>query len=134
MPRGRKKGSKNKNSLAKSVENGMENVELENEEENEPKERKKRELTGETCFNCLAGDDFCTVYTSETWCRNKIKEWMREHPDEVKDFKDYGDGGVQCKVPKSWMTLIRPKRKVEKSEEEKEKLRERIKMARESKK
>lgn len=107
-----------------NVENNMESVDTQ--------DRKKRDGVAETCISCISGEDFCTVYTTETWCRNRIKEWMEKRPDDVKNFVDYGDGGMRCDVPKSWMMKINPRKEVVMSEEKKKAAEERMRKAREA--
>lgn len=96
--------------------------------------RRPRMLTGETCFNCLASEDFCSIYTTEKWCKTKILEWIKTRPNEVWDFKELDDGGVTCKVPKSWMMKISPKSTRNLTEEQKLAAGERMKNAREKRK
>lgn len=96
--------------------------------------RRPRMLTGETCFNCLASEDFCSIYTTEKWCKTKILEWRKTRPNEVWDFKELDDGGMMCKVPKSWMMKISPKKASGFTEEQKKAAGERMKKAREKRK
>ena len=108
---------------AVDVENNMENTDTQ--------DRKKRESGSETCISCISGEDFCTVYTTETWCRNRIKEWMEKRPNDVKNFMDYGDGGMKCDVPKSWMMKINPRKEINMTDEKRKAASERMKKARE---
>ena len=41
-----------------------------------------RNKNGETCFECLASDNCCHVYTTEKWCKSKIEKWMINFVDE----------------------------------------------------
>lgn len=102
--------------------------------ENGKRIRRPRVFTGETCFNCLTSDDYCSIYTTERWCKTKILEWIKTRPNEVRDFKELDDGGVTCKVPKSWMMKISPKSTRTFSEEQKKAAGERMKKAREKRK
>lgn len=115
------------------MENMKDMEEYEEVVENGKKVR-KRILTGETCFNCLASEDFCSIYTTERWCKTKILEWLKTRPNEVWDFKELNDGGVTCKVPKSWMMKVNPRATRNFSEEQKQAAGERMKKAREKRK
>lgn len=125
------------NADMEDVENMEDMEEYEEVVENGKKVRKPRktpEYTGETCFNCLTSDDYCSIYTTERWCKTKILEWRKTRPNEVWDFKELDDGGVTCKVPKSWMMKISPKSTRTLTEEQKLAAGERMKNAREKRK
>ena len=85
-----------------------------------------RRKSGETCFECLASDDYCHVYTTEQWCKSKIKKWMEKYPDECKNFKEVGDSWF-VQVPAKCMRTFRfPTRREPISEERKEALKKRM--------
>lgn len=86
---------------------------------------------GETAIDHIAGEDFCTFYANERWSRNLAIQMYKEHPDEVKDFREYEDGGISCKIPFKCMQYIRWPTKREMSEEQKEALRQRMSKTRE---
>lgn len=88
----------------------------------------------ETCITHVAGDDFCIFYAAEVWSRNLAKQMYEEHPDEVKDFIEYEDGGISCKIPFKCMKYIRWPRTRTMSEEEKILKAEALRRGRERKK
>lgn len=58
-----------------------------------------RNFTGETCFECMAGDEYCNVYTTERWCKGKIDKWMKKYPGKFKNFKKTEDGSYSIQIP-----------------------------------
>lgn len=87
----------------------------------------------ETSIEHIAGEDYCLFYANEIWSRNLAKKMYEEHPDEVKDFKEWEDGAIQCKIPFKCMQYIKWPIKKEVSDEVKEKRMEALKRAREAK-
>lgn len=84
----------------------------------------------ETCFQCIAGEEFCTVYTNEPWCVSKINKWMEKYPEQCKNFRKVdGDGGVMIDLPSKCMRTFGFPKKMELSEEEKKIRSERMKRA-----
>lgn len=82
----------------------------------------------ETMIQHMQGDKQCRIWTNESWWVNRICEWARKRPMEV-EFEEFGEQGVTVLMPLSWMRTMRPKRVREVSEEEKERMRERAKLA-----
>lgn len=87
----------------------------------------------ETALNYLAEDEHLTFCTCEKKWINRINKLKEEYPDDV-DITDYPEsnhGYMVVHLPKSWFT-IRVPRKVELSEEEKQRRSERLRSLRES--
>lgn len=58
-----------------------------------------RNYSGETCFECLAGEKYCHVYTTEKWCKTKIEKWMKKYPGKFKGFRETEDGAYFIQIP-----------------------------------
>ena len=84
-------------------------------------------VEGETCFECLAVDDYCHVYTTETWCKNKIKDWLEKFPDECRNFK-IQDESWSIEIPARCMRSFSFRKKSSRtfSDEERAKIKERL--------
>ena len=85
----------------------------------------------ETVVQHLQGEEQCRIWTNEIWWVNRLCQWARERPQEV-EFEEFNEQGVTALVPLSWMRTMRPKRVREMSEEARERMRENIKKARET--
>ena len=72
-----------------------------------------------------------SVYTNEKKIINRIMKFKEENPDEITIYvkPEDNEGFIIAYMPASYLSL-RPKRKVEMSEEEKDKLRERFEKVR----
>lgn len=87
----------------------------------------------ETALNYLVEDEHMTFCTCERKWINKINKFKEEYPDDVEitDYPESNYGYMVVHLPKSWFT-IRVPRKVELSEEEKQRRSERLRSLRES--
>ena len=61
----------------------------------------------ETAIDHITGEDYCTFYANEVWSRNLAKQMYKDHPDEIKDYKEWEDGSIECKIPFKCMKYIR---------------------------
>lgn len=75
----------------------------------------------ETCIDKVQGEDYARVYTCEIKYMNKLKELQKKYPNEV-TLEAWDDWGIHAKVPVSWFKFVSPKRKVNMTEERKQKL------------
>lgn len=85
----------------------------------------------ETVYEHLRGEDRFIVTAGEQWSVNMIRRLKEKYPDEVEIEVKNQDGSLLASVPSSWMR-IRPKRKIEMSEEKRAELRERFEKVRAS--
>lgn len=83
----------------------------------------------ETVYDHLRGEDRFYVTAGEQWSINMIRRLKEKYPDEVEIEVENQDGSLLASVPSSWMR-IRPKRKIEMSEEKRAELRERFEKVR----
>lgn len=86
----------------------------------------------ETNINRIQGEKIVNVYTCETKYINKLNKLQEEYPNLVK-LTIYPDG-IEAEVPADWFKFVSPKRNSNMSEEQKEKMRERMANARAKKK
>lgn len=84
----------------------------------------------ETVYEHIDGNDTFTVTAAERWSIGMIHKLAEKHPGQVDIIAENEDGSLVAHVPYSWMK-IKPKRRVEMSDERKEELRERLRAARE---
>lgn len=87
----------------------------------------------ETAFEYIAGEKFGGFSSSESKWINKIKEYAKEFPDDVKIIYENSDGSIFAHIPTSWFK-IKPKSKRQITDEQREELRERIKKMHEARK
>lgn len=66
--------------------------------------------------------DFCYFSSDERKWILRIRKWAAEYPDEVSiEYEpEKNDGCICAKLPVRWMDGVRPPRKVNKSEEQRE--------------
>lgn len=62
----------------------------------------------ETVVNTDDSIDHVIVYTFDRKLINRMKKFQEERPDECKLMYDWGDGGYEWYVPKSWLYRIGP--------------------------
>lgn len=86
----------------------------------------------ENVFEFLRNGHITTATVCQGRYINQIRESAKTHPDECKIDVENADGSIVAHFPTAWLK-IRPPRKINLSEEEKEELRERLRKARESK-
>lgn len=87
---------------------------------------------GETSFDALSNDKYCVCWTSESKWRKKFREWYKDHKDECGRFIDDGEfrgATVTLEIPKKCMEYIRFPRIKEMSEEDRNKISDRMKKA-----
>ncbi len=77
----------------------------------------------ETCCSHMQGDSFMEITADERWSINMINRLKSKYPDEVKIIAENPDGSLVAQMPSSWMRIV-PRRKVEMSDERRERLAE----------
>lgn len=82
----------------------------------------------ETSIDILSCDSYATIYTCESRQIQKLKQLYQDHPNEVSIITDTTDF-MNVHVPKSWIK-IKPPRKMNLSEEQRQALSERLAKAR----
>ena len=87
----------------------------------------------ETSVNRMVGDKFCSVYTGEKKFVEELRQYAKEYPNNVK-IKFLDGGFIEAEVPFSWFKFVRPKRKYNMSEEQRQAAAERLAKAKEQKK
>ena len=87
----------------------------------------------ETSINRMVGDKFCSVYTGEKKFVEELRQYAKEYPKDVK-IKFLNGGFIEAEVPFSWFKFVRPKRKYNMSEEQRQAAAERLAKAKEQKK
>ena len=87
----------------------------------------------ETSINRMVGDKFCSVYTGEKKFVEELRQYANEYPNNVK-IKFLDGGFIEAEVPFSWFKFVRPKRKYNMSEEQRQAAAERLAKAKEQKK
>lgn len=85
----------------------------------------------ETCIERIAGDSYCTVYTSERKNMNKLVSLLNKYPNEVKLISNDGES-VMVHVPADWMQFVRPPKKMNLTEEQRKAAAERLKKSKEN--
>lgn len=87
----------------------------------------------ETSINRMVGDKFCSIYTGEKKFVEELRQYAKEYPGEVK-MKSLDGGYVEAEVPFSWFKFVRPKRKYNMSDEQRQAAAERLARTKEQKK
>ena len=88
------------------------------------------ETYNETVFEIEEDREQWTVSTGQVIWRNRLFKLAEEYPNDVKCLVRNEDGSVLFHVPKAWVS-IRPPKKMNFTEEQKQASRERLKAARE---
>lgn len=83
----------------------------------------------ENVIEFLKGSEQATVTFSQGRYISKIRTLARDRPDECEIIADNKDGSICAHIPTKWVKL-HPTRTVELSEEQKQKMRERLANAR----
>ena len=86
----------------------------------------------ETNYSHLDGEDFMEVTACERWAIGMINRLKERFPDEVEIIETNKDGSLVAHLPYKWMR-IKPKRKVELTDEQRKVLSERMRRLKESK-
>lgn len=86
----------------------------------------------ETVYEHVNGNDTFTVTGAERWSVGMIRRLKEKFPDQVKIVAENEDGSITARVPFEWMR-IKPKRKVDISDERRDELIEQLKAARDVK-
>lgn len=71
----------------------------------------------ETSLDHVAGEDFISVYSSERKWINKLQRLKEQYPSEVDIRHINDDGSMLVRLPAEWFRL-RPKKKVNLTEEQ----------------
>ena len=87
----------------------------------------------ETSINRMVGDKFCSVYTGEKKFVEELRQYAKEYPKDVK-IKFLNGGFIEAEVPFSWFKFVRPKRRYNMSEEQRQAAAERLAKGKEQKK
>lgn len=91
------------------------------------------EVFNETVIEHTKNDKFCAISTGEMAVKNRLAKLAESHPDDVKLIAKNDGGSVYYHIPFKWVKLS-PPRKVEMTDEKREALTERLKLAREKQK
>lgn len=83
----------------------------------------------ETSCDHISGSKTVTVFTSERKWLNRLRKYQEQHPDMVKIIHENNDGSILAHVPDTWFQ-IRPPRKINLTDEQRNKLAERLKTSR----
>ena len=86
----------------------------------------------DNCLEFITGAKTATVTFSQTRLVNRIKKLAKERPDECTDLIENAEGSVVAHVPVTWFKLRPPKETRKLTEEENNKLRERLELARQA--
>lgn len=125
MPRGRKPGSKNKpkTTIPTSItmDDGAElDRSLEQNLEEDTYKDSKTDVR-ETVISCIAGDNYCTIYSNERYWRNFCKRMLEEHPEDCTLVREYPeDGTIEIRMPMASMRYVRYPTKRELTEEQRQ--------------
>ena len=89
----------------------------------------------ENCVEFISGEHFCTVSFTNRKHISRIKKIYQERKDEFKYLKENKDGSICAKIPMKWVkinpgSLPGTRKSTEMSDEEKNKLVERLKAGR----
>lgn len=87
----------------------------------------------ETSINRMVGDKFCSVYTGEKKFVEELRQYAKEYPNDVK-IKSLCNGFIEAEVPFSWFKFVRPKKKYNMSDEQRQAAAERLARTKEQKK
>lgn len=82
----------------------------------------------ENAIEWYNGQDDITLSLNQPRFKNKIMKLQKKHPNEVKIIKENDDGSMLAKIPLDYLHISAPKQL---SEEDREKLRIRMKALRE---
>jgi len=85
----------------------------------------------ETAYNDLQGESFGTFYSARNKWINKMKKYAEKYPDQVKIMRVNEDGSLVAHIPQNWFKISPPKFV---SDENKKRLKEQLKKAREENK
>lgn len=83
---------------------------------------------GETCFEHIAGTDYCSAFCAEYWSKKLVRDMIEEHPDEVEVVHENDDGSFLARIPFKCMKYVRWPSKREMTDEQREALKERGKV------
>lgn len=78
----------------------------------------------ETSVDYLTCDDYAVFYSGETKWINKMRQYAKQYPDEVRIQQD-NDWGLIAHIPRNWMKIT-PPRKLKLNAEELERRKERL--------
>lgn len=81
----------------------------------------------ETSVDYLTCDDYAVFYSGETKWINKMRQYAKQYPTEVRIQQD-NDWGLIAHIPRNWMKIT-PPRKLNLNAEELERRKERLKSA-----
>ena len=88
----------------------------------------------ENCIEWLSGERTTTVTFTDRKMINRIKKIYEDRKDEFKYFVENDDGSICAKLPLKWIKISPPKRNSRiYTEEEKQKIAERLRNARRNK-
>ena len=109
----------------------MDNEEMKNLENAEDEIAAGDDMSSnENNIEFLRGQERATAYFTQRRFINRIKKFKEEHPDDVEIYEN-SDGSVLVHFPVKWIHIT-PSRKIQITEERRERLREQLKRVRES--
>ena len=86
----------------------------------------------ETSIERVQGDNYCLVYTGERKFITQLNELAKEYSEvEIRHINE--DGSIVAHVPYNWFRFVKPPMKRNYTEEQRQAMSERMRMARESK-
>ena len=86
----------------------------------------------ETSIERVQGDNYCLVYTGERKFITQLNELAKEYSEvEIRHINE--DGSIVAHVPYSWFRFVKPPMKRNYTEEQRQAMSERMRIARESK-
>lgn len=79
----------------------------------------------ETIINYNEGEQICNVYTHNSSLMRKLKELHQERPEDVKVICAH-EKNATFEIPKAWIRIYPPRKSKPMTEEQKQKLVERL--------
>ena len=81
---------------------------------------------GETCYDHVSGDAYCTSTAAESWSKNMFNRLKEKYPDDITIVSKNEDGSMVVRFPYAWLPRVRPKRKRHLTEEQKKAVSDRL--------
>ena len=80
---------------------------------------------GETCFEHIAGADYCSAFCAEYWSKKLVREMVEQHPNEAEIICENEDGSFLAHIPFKCLKYVKWPIKREMTDEQREALKER---------
>lgn len=87
-------------------------------------------MSKETIYEHVKGDETFTVTAAERWSVNMVKRLSEKYPGQVEILGKNEDGSLVASFPADWMRIV-PKKSMTLTDEQRGKLAERMRAARE---